>query len=587
MSQSQAATRYCPQCGESTAEAFCPTDGATTILRGGFSKDALSYQEGDVVARRYRITGILGRGGYGAVYAGVHTGTQQAVAIKVLTFDPAAEGAERLIKRFYKEAQITAGLQAPNTVRVFDVGQDEAGPLYIAMEMLRGPSLERVLASMLKKGISLTEAQAIDLALPMLKSLGEAHGKGLVHRDIKPANVILAQREGEEEPIVKVLDFGIARTRDSSLTTEGAALGTPKYMAPEQSRGKGVDGRADLYSLGVMLYACVTGRLPFEADDLLSLMFMHNHEPVPDPRTMTDQPLSDPFVDILHKSMAKAPDERFDDAKAMRHALEAARGGAWAGTPLGPGEALPEDADESTLERHTLDRPKDATLNEIVADVPAAQVRKIPKRTQVPALTGSESATEIAEPVDQATQIADATASPKSGASRLPIIAGLAVVILGVGAFVAMSGGNKPPAKAAAKPVAEAPKAPPPAAKADEPKVDRTAQRAKMQAEIAAKMAADSKDMETRLQLAKKAAKLMPDEPRYAKLVLQTEAKLAAMRRDEQRKLAEEQAKKDAEAKLRAAAARKKASRVAHRKPKPKPKPKPASGLGTPDLITD
>lgn len=338
-----AATRYCPICALATSALLCPKDGAETVVVTGFAKDAMAFEAGDAVAgTRYVITGILGKGGFGAVYAAEHTGTRQPIALKMLTVDPTT-AEDDVVRRFYREAQITAQLQSRHTVRVFDIGQASNGPLFLAMEMLRGPTLEQILRRLHKLDRTMSETQAIDIAIPILKSLGEAHKVGLVHRDLKPANVMLADM-GEDEPVTKVLDFGIARTEDSSLTAAGKALGTPAYMSPEQCAGKPLDGRSDLYSLGAILFRCVAGRLPFVNQNTLSLMFMHANEPVPDLRELTRQEVSEGFVACVERALAKQPGARFADAREMRMALEGLRGGAWAGTPARPHDVLPATA---------------------------------------------------------------------------------------------------------------------------------------------------------------------------------------------------------------------------------------------------
>lgn len=327
--------RRCPVCGVSTAAERCPEDGTRTVSVGVFSRDATSYRPGEVLADRYRITGTLGRGGFGAVYAAEHTETNHPVAIKLLGIDPST-ASDDVVRRFYREARITARLTAQHTVRVFDVGQTVGGPLFLAMELLHGPTLEQALRQLSRAARTMSEAEAIDVAIPILKSLAEAHGAGLVHRDLKPANIVLAE-VGDGETVVKVLDFGIALTSDSSLTEKGSALGTPGYMSPEQVRAKRLDGRADLYSLGCILFRCVTGRLPFEHPDAFAQAFMHATEPVPDPEPLRaaagGDPLSDGFLATMLRCLAKQPAHRFEDARSLRTTLEAVRGGNWAGTP--------------------------------------------------------------------------------------------------------------------------------------------------------------------------------------------------------------------------------------------------------------
>ncbi len=287
-----------------------------------FQRDATSYGAGDELGGRYRLTGVLGRGGFGAVYAGEHKGTGQRIAVKMLS---AGGGSDEASERFYREARITANLSHPNTVRVFDVGEAENGPLYLVMELLRGPTLEQVLASLDKKCVGMSETQAAALMIPVLSSLAEAHAAGLVHRDLKPANLMLHDVAGSE-PVVKVLDFGCSHTTDSNLTQQGSVLGTPGYMSPEQCRGEEVTASSDVYSLAVILYRCVVGKLPFDTNQALQLIYKHAHEDVPDPRDRAeDRHVSDAMARILNRALARESCNRYESAREMRHALESAR----------------------------------------------------------------------------------------------------------------------------------------------------------------------------------------------------------------------------------------------------------------------
>ena len=322
--------RYCPVCGERTQLAHCPKDGTTTVVKQLFKRDGLSFLPGDLVAGRYRIEGALGRGAYGAVYSARHTGTGQAVAVKMLTLgDGESVGDDNHVKRFYREARTTAQLLHQNTVRVFDVGQDPSGPLFLVMELLRGPSLVQYLKRLFQEGERMTEPAVIDVAIAILKSLGEAHRAGLVHRDIKPGNIVL-HRGPDDETIVKVLDFGIARAVGSNMTATGTSLGTPAFMSPEQCLGNDLDGRSDLYALGVMMFVCVCARLPFQKSDVMALMFQHVNADPPDPREFGATGLTEGFIDLLMRSLRKTADERFEDAGEMKKMLVDIRKKYWA-----------------------------------------------------------------------------------------------------------------------------------------------------------------------------------------------------------------------------------------------------------------
>ena len=365
--------RVCAACGEQTDQTTCPKDGTPTVVREVLNSDAVLIRVGDLIADRYRVTGVLGRGGFGAVYAAEHTGTQQSVAVKML-LRSATGASDTEVRRFYREAQITAKLKHANTVRVFDVGRTSSGALYIAMELLQGPTLEAMLVERARMGRVMEQSEAVEMATGVLRSLQEAHGQDLVHRDLKPANIMLAD-SGDDHPVVKVLDFGIARGKDSSLTGAGTALGTPAYMSPEQCAGTAVDGRSDLYSLGVILYRCVVGEPPFVDSNPLSLMFRHVNVQAPDLRTHARTAVSDAFVTLVHRALAKSAGDRYANAREMRLALEEAlrTPGSWSSAAkptatavvvAGEGESTAVDGATSALD--ALDTP--AVLGSRVAD---------------------------------------------------------------------------------------------------------------------------------------------------------------------------------------------------------------------------
>ena len=295
------------------------------------TKSTRQLTVGDIVAGRFQLTGTVGKGAMGAVFAAEHNQTGQKVALKFMIVED-AEG-EEFVTRFQQEARVMAQLKSPNTVRIYDFGRTEDGSLFMAMELLTGAPLDKHIRELQRKGEAMDEAATCVLGIQMMRSLAEAHGQGLVHRDLKPGNVFLTD-DGSGETLAKVLDFGIARTSGSNLTSVGKLLGTPAYMSPEQWRGERPDARADLYAVGCILYCCVTGQAPYNAEGSpLALMRKHLMEPIPDPRVLARLPLSDGFVQVIQTALAKDPDDRFADARAMRTALEAVVGGAWAGTP--------------------------------------------------------------------------------------------------------------------------------------------------------------------------------------------------------------------------------------------------------------
>ena len=234
---------------------------------------------GRIFDRRYRINELIGSGGMGAVYRATQLGMNREVALKVLGRGVA--DSDKQAQRFKQEAHASSRLQHPNTIRVFDSGQTEDGRLFLAMEYLKGDTLSEVL----KKAKTLTIDRAGHIGRQICKSLAEAHQNGIVHRDLKPDNIFITDIFGEDD-FVKVLDFGIAKSSDSeemaSLTQTGFICGTPRYLSPEQALGRPVDGRSDLYSLGVILYELLTGAPPFIAATPIALVMKHIHEAAPD-----------------------------------------------------------------------------------------------------------------------------------------------------------------------------------------------------------------------------------------------------------------------------------------------------------------
>jgi serine/threonine-protein kinase len=256
----------CPACHQQNVDGarFCAKCGA--LLPAG-SEQIGDSLVGQVVGGRYRITQILGEGGMGRVYvAEQQMGTNvRKVAVKTLQTQFAKD--PQVLARFHRECGTVSQLEHPNTIQFFDFGQTADGQLYIAMEYVQGHSLSAVLAHG-----PLPPERVLKILAQACGSLEEAHGRGVVHRDLKPDNIILTTRAGQPD-FVKVLDFGIAKrseakdqAQEQKLTQQGMVLGTPPYMSPEQFTGKELDLRSDIYSLGVMAYEMLTGRLPFDAE---------------------------------------------------------------------------------------------------------------------------------------------------------------------------------------------------------------------------------------------------------------------------------------------------------------------------------
>ncbi len=276
---------------------------------------------GTVVAGRYEIKRRIGSGGMGTVYEAEQVGLGRPVALKMLRKDVVSD--PETVARFHQEARATSLLVHPNTVRVFDFGEDDTGSLFLAMEYLEGELLTQRLA---RGTIDVQEAMRIIQGV--LRSLSEAHSKGLVHRDLKPDNIYLARVEGNSQPVVKVLDFGIAKTFRPDVginqyeTAAGTVFGTPRYMSPEQAQGKPLDPRSDLYSVGILLFHLIAGRTPFVDDQAVVVMAKHIKEPLPNLRELAaHQPIPASLLRTVQKALAKDPIERFQTADEFHQAL--------------------------------------------------------------------------------------------------------------------------------------------------------------------------------------------------------------------------------------------------------------------------
>lgn len=277
---------------------------------------------GTTIAGRYSIEGSIGAGAMGAVYRAKQVGLGRAVALKVLRRDVAWGG--DTVQRFRREAKAMSALHHPNTVHVFDFGATDDGLLYLAMELLEGELVTEQLARCGALGLR----QAVQHAQEVLHSIGEAHAKGIVHRDLKPDNIFLSRVEGQSEPMVKVLDFGIAkaiegeRKIDQFETLDGTVFGTPRYMSPEQAAGKPLDARTDLYSVGTLLYEFLTGHPPFVDVDAVVVMAKHIREtPVPLRRSAPDRLIPASLEAVVAKALEKSPSDRFQSAEEFEKAL--------------------------------------------------------------------------------------------------------------------------------------------------------------------------------------------------------------------------------------------------------------------------
>jgi serine/threonine-protein kinase len=252
----------------------------------------------------------------GVVYLGKDPKINRSVAIKTLRFedDMDAETAKSVRERFFREAESAGTLNHPHIIRIYDAGED--GEIsYIAMELLEGEDLKKDV----EKARLLPVPQVVEEVAQIADALDYAHGHGVVHRDIKPANVMRLK-----DGTLRVTDFGIARITASSKTTTGTVLGTPSYMSPEQLSGKKVDGRSDLFSLGVMLYEMLTGEKPFDGDSIATLLFKIANERHPDPRLKSPERITPALKAVIDRALEKDPDARYQKGGDMARDLRAA-----------------------------------------------------------------------------------------------------------------------------------------------------------------------------------------------------------------------------------------------------------------------
>ncbi len=284
----------------------------STVASGDTNLEVLV---GTTLADRYRLDAMLGSGGMGAVFRAHHLTLKRDEAVKVMR--PELINTEMLSERFDREAETVARLDHPNIVRVTDYGSTPQGMKYLAMELLRGQGLETLL------GEKLPPSRALELTRQILSGLEHAHAHGVVHRDLKPENVFVTQDHAGRE-ILKILDFGLAKrtaTQESmgpAITRAGLAMGTPRYMSPEQVLGGGIDQRSDLYAVGILLYEMLNGAPPFDGDDVLAVVSSHLSE---EPPALGDD-VPPPLAAIVSRLLAKERDARFATATEVLGALD-------------------------------------------------------------------------------------------------------------------------------------------------------------------------------------------------------------------------------------------------------------------------
>ena len=298
-------------------------------MSGGPSAALLIHAHADpligrTIGSRFRITGLIAKGGMATVYRAEQNPLGRICAVKVLKPSDADEKDLEFSKRFSREANTLSRLTHPNTVTIFDYGRTDDGVYYMAMEYLVGQTLRRAI----RRSGPFPEPRTVHIARQICRALSEAHGFGVIHRDLKPANIFLVEH-GDEVDFVKVLDFGlvkrISETKGEELTQAGFSIGSPKYMAPERIRGDRVDARADIYSLGIMMYEMIAGKAPFHGSGNDVLMAQMQQEPLPLRQMNPGTRVSTTLEEIIARSIAKDPRVRFASMDEVLGALKRAQ----------------------------------------------------------------------------------------------------------------------------------------------------------------------------------------------------------------------------------------------------------------------
>jgi serine/threonine protein kinase len=382
------ALKICPQCGTEYEldQRFCPKDGSTLKLQ-----NAAGDLVGSIIHKSYHVLRKLGEGGMGTVYLAEHVKMGRKSAVKVM--NPAMVHDPDAISRFNREAANASKINHPNVAAIYDFGETEDGLVFLAMEFIEGPSLTKVI----QDAGSLPPLRAADITRQAAEALNVAHDMGIVHRDLKPDNIMLAKnRDGTD--CVKVVDFGIAKAADNEaqkVTKTGLVVGTPEYMSPEQLAGEKLDGRSDTYSLALVAFTMLTGKLPFPAETAQESMVKRLIEA---PKTLGEMKPSTTWSGevqaVMNRALERDPGSRFLTATEFGRELHKAVQAMTAHdatkaftavmppaiTPAAPPRGAPVPRSPTAPRRSTPTPVQDVPATKINPATPAAAAPAIPRR---------------------------------------------------------------------------------------------------------------------------------------------------------------------------------------------------------------
>lgn len=305
--------KKCNSCGKTNphTQSFCIEDGAPLAF--------IDTLVGFLLDGRYRLDSLIGAGGMGEVYQATHIHLDTEVAIKLLK--PEFGSDQTALKRFHLEAKAAGRIQHPNAVRVTDFGVSPEGMAYLVMERIHGQSL----SALIRQTGQLGPARAVNITSQICRAVEAAHNSGVIHRDLKPDNILIETGPASER--VKVLDFGIAKLKEGKtgglLTQEGMIIGTPQYMSPEQCQCRPLDPRSDLYSIGILLYEMLTGKVPLDGESTLQVVYSQRYEK-PRPVNQLSPHVPPELAETVMRALEKEPEQRQSSVSEFREELERA-----------------------------------------------------------------------------------------------------------------------------------------------------------------------------------------------------------------------------------------------------------------------